>query len=58
MAQMAPQFRMLAPDLLPLLAGALPNSRLQVLPGLGHMAPVLNTDRVNPLIAEFLSAPH
>ena len=55
---MAPQFRMLAPDLLPLLAGALPNSQLQVLPGLGHMAPVLNTDRVNPLIAEFLSAPH
>ena len=47
-----------ARDLLPLLAGALPNSRLQLLPGLGHMAPVTNPDKVNPLIAEFLSAPH
>ena len=43
-----------AADLLPLLAASLPNARLQVLPGLGHMAPVTHPDTVNPLIAHFL----
>lgn len=43
-----------AADLLPLLARTLPQARLQVLPGLGHMAPVTHPDTVNPLIARFL----
>lgn len=43
-----------ARDLLSLLAGALLQARLQVLPGLGHMAPVTNPQAVNPLIADFL----
>lgn len=44
-----------ARDVLPILAGALPQARLQVLPGLGHMAPVTHPGRVNPLIVEFLA---
>jgi pimeloyl-ACP methyl ester carboxylesterase len=43
-----------AADLLPLLEATLPNARLQVLPGLGHMAPVTHPDTVNPLVAGFL----
>jgi pimeloyl-ACP methyl ester carboxylesterase len=46
-----------AADLLPLLARTLPRVTLQVLPGLGHMAPVTDPDTVNPLIARFLQAP-
>lgn len=41
-------------DLLPLLAAALPQATLQVLPGLGHMAPVTQSQAVNPLIEAFL----
>ena len=43
-----------AHDLLPLLAGALPQATLQVLPGLGHMAPAIQPQAVNPLIKGFL----
>jgi pimeloyl-ACP methyl ester carboxylesterase len=45
-----------AADLLPLLARTLPQARLQILPGLGHMAPVTHPDTVNPLITSFLLA--
>jgi pimeloyl-ACP methyl ester carboxylesterase len=45
-----------ASDLLPMLAAGLPNARLQLLPGLGHMAPVTHPDTVNPLIVRFLQA--
>ena len=45
-----------AGDLLPLLVSLLPKAQLQVLPGLGHMAPVSHPDRVNPLIVDFLRA--
>ena len=43
-----------ARDLLPILAPRLPQVRVQVLPGLGHMAPVTHPERVNPLIVDFL----
>lgn len=43
-----------AADLLPILARTLPQATLQVLPGLGHMAPVTHPQAVNPLIAAFL----
>jgi pimeloyl-ACP methyl ester carboxylesterase len=43
-----------AADLLPILAGVLPQGQLQWLPGLGHMGPVTHPDTVNPLIARFL----
>lgn len=43
-----------ARDLLPILAPRLPQVTVQVLPGLGHMAPVTHPERVNPLIADFL----
>lgn len=46
-----------ARDLLPLLAAALPQATLQVLPGLGHMAPVTHPQAVNPLIEQFLRRP-
>lgn len=45
-----------AADLLPLLARTVPQATLQVLPGLGHMAPVTHPGAVNPLIASFLHA--
>jgi pimeloyl-ACP methyl ester carboxylesterase len=45
-----------AAELLPMLAAGLPNARLELLPGLGHMAPVTHPDTVNPLIARFLQA--
>lgn len=44
-----------ARDLLPMLAAALPGARVQVLPGLGHMAPVTHPQQVNPLVAQFLA---
>ena len=34
-----------------ILAGSLPAARLQVLPGLGHLAPVTHAARVNEFIA-------
>jgi pimeloyl-ACP methyl ester carboxylesterase len=37
-----------------LVAGALPNARTTDLHGVGHMAPLINPDRVNPLIEAFL----
>jgi pimeloyl-ACP methyl ester carboxylesterase len=43
-----------AADLLPILARTLPQARLQLLPGLGHMAPVTHPQVVNPLIGAFL----
>lgn len=43
-----------ARDLVPLLTGALPRATLQVLPGLGHMAPVTHPAAVNPVIDHFL----
>ena len=43
-----------ARDLLPLLAGALAQAELRVLPDLGHMAPAIQPQAVNPLIAGFL----
>jgi len=43
-------------ELLPLLARTLPRATLQVLPGLGHMAPVTHPGLVNPGIVEFLLA--
>ena len=43
-----------ARDLLPLLVQALPQAALQLLPGLGHMAPVTHPDQVNPQIEAFL----
>ena len=43
-----------ARDLLPILASRLPQATVQVLPGLGHMAPVTHPERVNPLIVDFL----
>lgn len=41
-------------ELLPLLAQALPHATLQVLPGLGHMAPVTHPGVVNPRVVDFL----
>jgi pimeloyl-ACP methyl ester carboxylesterase len=43
-----------ARDLLPILAPRLPQVTVQVLPGVGHMAPVTHPERVNPRIADFL----
>lgn len=43
-----------AHDVLPILAAAMPQARLHVLPGLGHMAPVTHPQVVNPLISAFL----
>ena len=43
-----------ARDLLPILAARLPQATVQVLPGLGHMAPVTHPERENPLIVDFL----
>jgi pimeloyl-ACP methyl ester carboxylesterase len=37
-----------------LIAGVLPNARTTELAGVGHMAPLVNPDRVNPLIEAFL----
>lgn len=45
-----------ARDLLPLLAGALSDATLTVLPGLGHMAPVTPPGVANPLTVDFLHA--
>ena len=45
-----------AGDLLPLLASMLPRAQLQLLPGLGHMAPVTHPDQVNRRITDFLAA--
>jgi pimeloyl-ACP methyl ester carboxylesterase len=39
-----------------LVAGALPNARISDLEGVGHMAPLVNPDWVNPLIDAFLRA--
>ena len=43
-----------AHDVLPILAAAMPQARLHMLPGLGHMAPVTHPQAVNPLISAFL----